>query len=214
MDLYLAPMSSSLVLHAACLEAELPHTIRWVDRATKRLHDGRDYLAIAPKGAVPALGLPDGTLLTETTAVLQYVGDRAPERGLVPPAGTLDRYRLAEALNFVSTELHAKHLAPIFRRGVPDDARARARETIAQPLDLANAMVTGREVLVGDRFTVADLYLTWVLYVLPHGGVALDRWPALGEYAARHRKRPSVAKALSIEGPLYLREQESAAGSR
>lgn len=205
------PMSSSFVLHTACLEAGLPHTLRWVDRANKILDDGTPYVDLVPKGVVPALVAEDGTSLTETSAVLQYVADKSPEKKLAPAAGTLDRYRVAEWLNFVTSELHAKHLGPIFGRTVPEELKKRSRELVAQPLALVAKHLEGRSPhLVGDSFTVADLYLFWALFALPYGGVPLDAWPALGAYVAAHRDRPTIQQALAIEGPLYLQAQRRA----
>lgn len=206
------PMSSSFVLHAACLEAGLPHTLRWVDRANKTLDDGTPYVDVVPKAVVPALLTDDGVSLTETSAVLQYVADKAPAKKLAPPAGTLDRYRVAEWLNFVTSELHAKHLNPIFGRTVPEELKKRCRDLVPQPLAVVAKHLEGRPPhLVGDSFTVADLYLFWALFVLPYGGVPLDAWPALGAFVAAHRERPSIKQALAIEGPLYLEAQKRAA---
>ena len=73
------PFTCSFAAHVACLEAGLPHSLKYVDRKTKRLDDGSDYLEVTPKAAVPALRLPDGVVLTESTAVLQYIADTAPE---------------------------------------------------------------------------------------------------------------------------------------
>jgi glutathione S-transferase len=211
MDFYASPMSCSFALHVACLEAGLPFTIRWVARAGKRLEDGRDYLSLAPKGVVPALVLDDGSLLTETAAVLQQVADRVPGLGLAPAWGSAERYRLIEWINFVSSELHGKHLAPMFGLTVPDPVKNRARASIGQPLAVIARALEGREVLIGDRFTVADAYLFWALFVAPHGGAPLDAWPALTAYVERHRMRASIKSALAVEGPRYLKETQAAA---
>ena len=211
MDLFATPMSCSFALHVACLEAGVPFTLRWVARADKRLEDGRDYLAVAPKGAVPSLRLDDGLMLTETAAVLQWVADRAPERGLAPAWGSSERYQLIEWLNFVSSELHGKHLAPMFGRTVPDTVKVRARASIAQPLAFVAKALEGRDALVGDRFTVADAYLFWALFVAPYGGAPLDSWPTVTAYVERHRARASIKAALAVEGPRYLKETQAAA---
>jgi glutathione S-transferase len=211
MDLYATPMSCSFAVHIAFLESGLPFTIRWVERGNKRLPDGSDYVALVPKGVVPAVKLEDGSILTETSAIFQLIADGAPDTHLVPSPGTLDRYRVFEWLNFVSTELHAKHLGSIFGRTVPDVIKARAHELIVKPLAYVNDILAKREVLVGDRFTVADAYLFWVLFGAPYGGVKLDAFPALVAYVARHSQRPSIQAALGVDGPLYLKEQQRAA---
>ncbi len=201
------PFTCSFAAHIACIEAGLPHTVRYVERKTKRLDDGRDYLTLAEKGAVPALGLPDGTLLTESAAVLQYVGDIAPESKLAPRAGTRERYQLIEWLNFITTELHKKHLWMIFSSKTPEETKVWARESIVLTLDIVERHLVTREFVLGEDFTVADAYLFWCLFVVPHGGVSLERWPGLVAYAARIRERPSVKRAFAIEAPLYARQQ-------
>src|ERR1044071_7943385 len=104
MELFILPMSSSFTAHVACLEAGITPRLRRVTRETKLLDDGTSYEALAPKSHVPAIRTDDGWVLTETSAVLQYIADQAPERQLAPPAGTRERYQLTEWLNFVATE--------------------------------------------------------------------------------------------------------------
>jgi len=210
MDLYIIPFTCSFAAHIVCLEAGLEHTVRHVDRKTKRLDDGSDYLAITDKAAVPALRLPDASILTESAAVLQYLGDLAPQSGLSPAAGTRDRYRLIEWLNFITTELHKKHVWPIFSGKTTPEMKAWARESVPSALAIAERHLAGREFVVGERFTVADAYLFWVLFVAPHGGVSLDAFPALVAYAARLRERPAIKRAFAVEAPLYAREQQAA----
>lgn len=204
------PFTCSFAAHVACLEASVPHTLRYVDRKTKRLDDGSDYLALTPKAAVPALALSDGTLLTESTAVLQYVADLAPESGLAPRAGTRGRYQLMEWLNFITTELHKKHVWMIFSTKTTPEMKDWARESIPLALSIVARHLDTHEFVLGDQFTVADAYLYWVLFVAPHGGVPLDAWPSLVAYSARIRERPSVARAISLEAPLFARQQAAA----
>lgn len=206
MDLFISPLSGSFVAHVACLEAGVPVTLRRVDRKTKLLESGDDYRALAPQGIVPALGLPDGSLLTEISAIVQYVADRVPDSGLAPAWGTPERYRLQEWLSFVATELHKKHLWVIFSSQTPDAAKAYAVSTASAPLAHVAAHLETREHLLGERFTVADAYLFWALFVAPHGGLPLDAYPSLARYVARVQTRPSIQTALAIEVPLYRQE--------
>ncbi len=211
MDLYISPMSCSLAVHIACLEAGVTPTIHLVDSKTKRLADGRDYLAIAPTGTVPAISLPEGGVLGESSAVLQYIADRAPASGLAPAAGTLERYRLIEWLNFVTTELHKKHMWMVFGSKSTPELKAWSRANAPGTLAYVERYVSEHEYLVGGRFTVADIYLFWALLVAPHGGIPLDSYPALKAYVARIQTRPSVQAALAHDYPLYTRE--AAAGN-
>lgn len=207
MELFAIPFTCSFAAHVVMLEAGLPHELRHVVRATKRVDDGRDFLTINPKAAVPTLTLADGAVLTESVAVLQYLADAAPEKNLAPRWGTTERYRLVEWLNFVTTELHKKHLWMIFSTQTSDEMKAWARASMPKALEHVAKHLESREFLLGDQFTVADAYLFWALFVAPHGGVSLERWPSLLRYAERIRARPSVKRAFEIESPLYAKER-------
>jgi glutathione S-transferase len=206
MDLYISPMSCSLAVHIACLEAGLTPTIHRVDRSSKTLDDGRDYRTIAPQGNVPVIALAEGGLLSESVAVLQYIADRAPASQLAPPAGTVERYRLLEWLNFVTTELHKKLVWMVFSSKTSPELKSWGRANAGPTLDHVARHLAGHDYLVGDRFTVADMYLFWALLVAPHGGISLDAYPVLTSYVARIRERPAVQAALAHDYPLYARE--------
>src|SRR5688572_12037011 len=100
MKLYYAPGTCALAPHIVAREAGLDMTIEKVDLKAKTTASGRNYLAINPKGYVPALELDSGHILTEGPAVSQYLADRKPESGLAPPNGTLERYQLQAMLAF------------------------------------------------------------------------------------------------------------------
>ena len=77
MKLYYSPGACSLSPHIALRGAGLPFDMVKVDFATRKTADGDDYLAVNPKGYVPALQLDDGSVLTEGPAIVQYIADRA-----------------------------------------------------------------------------------------------------------------------------------------
>lgn len=112
MKLYYSPGACSLATHIVLRELDLPFELERVDTATGRTETGADFRAINPKGYVAVLELDDGQVLTESTALLQYVADLRPEAGLAPEGG-LARARLQEQLNFTSSELH-KAFGPLF----------------------------------------------------------------------------------------------------
>jgi glutathione S-transferase len=210
MELFISPMSCSFAAHLICLEAGIDPTLRRVARATKTLDDGTDYRTIAPLAIVPVIR-DDGFVLGESSAVLQYIADRAPEKRLVPPAGTRERYLVQQWLNFTTSEVHKKHCWPIFSSKTNAEQKAWARSTIAPQLEYVAKQLADRTYLVGDTFTVADAYLFWTMFVLPHGGVSLDAYPAITAYVARIRERPTVVKALAYEVPLFQQEAKAAA---
>jgi glutathione S-transferase len=170
--------------------------------ATKQTEDGRDYLAINPKGQVPALVTDAGEVLTEGPAVLQYVADLAPESGLAPPAGTLERSRLHQWLNYISSELHKAVYFMLFKPDIPDAMRDYARGSVGAKYDLLSAHLAGRDYLVGDQFTVADAYLVTTLGWAQPAGIDLTPWPVLTAYRDRILTRPAVGRAFADEAAL------------
>jgi glutathione S-transferase len=197
MKLYLAPGACSQAPHIALLETGSPFEAVKVDLRTKRLETGEDYTAINPKGAVPALVLDDGALLTENAVVLQYIADQAPEARLIPPVGTLARYRVLEWLNYIATELH-KGFAPLFHpTGEP---RAHVIEQLSKKFDYVNARLGDGPYLGGADLSVADLYLFVILGWTRIFHIDLARWPALAAFRARLLERESVREALHAEG--------------
>jgi len=202
LQLYFWPMACSLASRIALMEAGIDARYRLVDIWKKRMiEDDGDFLAVSPKGAVPVLVLDNGERLTENAAVLQYIADLKPERGLAPPAGHADRYRLQEWLSFVGCEIHKAFLFPTFWYK-DDAAKAAARGRIDGSVSIAADHLAQREFLVGDRFTVADAYLGWSLLLLGRGGVDVARWPSLTRYLERMQARPQVKAAIHCEMAL------------
>lgn len=203
MDLYFAPLSCSLATRIALYESGQPAGFHEVLLSTKKTKAGADYLAINPKGQVPALLTDDGEVLTEGVAILQYVADRAPASGLAPPAGMFERYRLMQWLNYIASEVHKQVFYTLFNPATPPEAKAWARD-VALParFEHLSAHLQGRACLVGDRFTVADAYLVTALNWAAPAGVDLARWPVLAAWHAVQLQRPAVARAVAEEFAL------------
>lgn len=200
MDLYFAPLSCSLATRIALYESDQPAHFHQVVLSTKRTTSGEDYLAINPKGQVPALRTDDGRFLTEGPAILQYVADRAPASGLAPAAGSFERYEVQQWLNYVGTEVHKQVFYTMFNPTIPAEAKAYAREqALPARYDFLSRHLDGRAFLVGDRFTVADAYLVTTLNWAAPAGVDLSRWPVLAAYRERLCARPAVGRALAEE---------------
>ena len=192
MKLYYSPGACSLSPHIVLLEAGLPFSAEKVDLRTKITESGSDYKTISSKGAVPALVLDDGAVLTEGSAIVQYLGDQAPQKGLAPPAGSFERYRLIEMLNYVASEVH-KSFSPLF------NPKASALGT---KFDWLSKHLGTKPYLLGEKFTVADAYLFTVLNWTGKVGIDLGKWPVLSAYLARIAQRPKVQQALQDEGLL------------
>lgn len=201
MKLYYSPGACSLSPHIVLCEAGIPFEIEKVNLKTKTTEADVDYDTINPKSYVPALVMNNGELLTEGPAIVQYVADLAPEKKLAPPAGTLERYRLQEWLNYISAEIH-KGFGPLFNPKASEDIKEAARARISKRVGFAANALAGKNYLLGDAFTVADAYLFVMLRWMHPNGIDLSPWPALGTYFDRVAARPAVASALKAEGLL------------
>lgn len=199
MKLYYSPGACSLASHIALKETGLPFEAIKVDGRAKKAANGEDYWQVTAKGYVPALRLDDGSVLTEGTAILPYIGDRAPASGLAPAAGTIERYRVHEWLGYINSEVH-KGFGPFFTPGTSDEAKATAKTNLGKRFDFVQQALEGREFLVGNAFTVADAYLFTVLGWTRIVGIDLGGWPVLKEWHAKIAHRPAVQAAMRAEG--------------
>ncbi|GAC1302099.1 MAG: glutathione transferase GstA [Steroidobacteraceae bacterium] len=203
MKLYYATGTCSLSPHIVLLEADLPFTVEKVDLAAKKTDQGRDYFTVNPKGAVPALELDDGQVLTEGPAVIQYLADQKPDSGLAPRTGTFERYQLMEILNYVATEVH-KGFSPLFNPKISADWKASALSNLAKKFDWLSTLLGSRSYLMGSAFTVADAYLFTVLGWTGRLGIELAKWPLLAAYQSRIAQRPKVQQAMREEGLVAI----------
>lgn len=198
MKLYYSPGASSLPVHIALREAGLAFEAETVDLASKKTASGADFLAINPKGYVPALVLDDGAVLTEGAALLQYVADRNPAAGLAPAAASMARYRLMEWLHFLATEVH-KNYSPMFNPKASEDWKAFARGLIDRRLSLVAKTLEHSPYLLGESYSVADSYLFTILGWSKWVNVDLAKWPVFEAYSARIASRPAVIATLAAE---------------
>jgi glutathione S-transferase len=200
MKLYFSPGSCSLSPHIALREAGVPFDLERVDLRAKTTSGGEDYVAINPKGYVPAVLLDDGELLTEGAIIVQYIADQRPDRRLAPPQGTPERRRLQEWLHFIATELH-KGFGPINNPKAGAELKEALQARLISRFAFLAKGLEGRRHLVGDTFTVADGYAYYVLRSLRKlDPEALGRTPALGAYFDSISSRPAVQAALEAEG--------------
>jgi glutathione S-transferase len=201
MKLYYAPGACSLSPHIVARELGIPVELRKVNTKDKTIEGGGDYWKVNGRGYVPALELDNGQILTEGPAIVQYLADQKPEAGLAPKAGTFERYRLQEWLNFFTSEIH-KQFSPLFKPNTPEEYKRIAKETLATRFDWLDKQLAGKEHLMGKQFTVADAYAYVVLNWSKFHNVDLARWPNVAAYHQRIGARPKVQEAMQAEGLL------------
>lgn len=204
--LYWSPDTGAFAVQAVLEELGQPYRLELV--STKAgAHRRPEYKAINPMGQVPALGLPDGTALTETAAILLHLGDLHPEAGLMPAPGTPGRGRLYRLMFWMAANLYETDLRCYYAdryttaadgaEGVRDAAKRRLGEMLA----LAETFLGDGPFLLGAQVTVADHYLFMLLTWHPDGPALLTRLPGLAAHAARLRARPAVAAVWAQHHP-------------
>ncbi len=200
MKLYYSPGACSQAPHILLHEIGLDHQAAQVDLKSKTLTDGSDYLRVNPKGAVPALQLDSGEVLTENAVILQYLGDRASWPEVLPPLGDFRRYRVLEMVNFITTELH-KRFGLLFNRKSGEETKQMALDELATKLEYVDQRLGTGPFLFGTELTLPDPYL-FVITGWTEKFMGLDRWSNLRAFRERMMKRPSVQNVLSFEGLL------------
>jgi len=199
MKLYYAPAACSQAPHIVAREAGLEIELAKVNFPDKVTDDGEKLTDVNPKGAVPALRLDDGEMLTENAVILQYLADLAPNSELAIPASGIERYRLLEWLNFIATELH-KGFGPLWNPATPDSFKEATREALGKKFDYLQEKIGDGPYILGDRFSILDAYAFAVLNWTKIHSIDIARWPGLSRYLARIAERPAVRETLRAEG--------------
>ncbi len=199
MKLYYMPGACSLAAHILLREAGLPVELERVGR-DKKTESGEDFLAVNPKGYVPALRMEDGDILTENVVVHGYIADLRPEAKLAPAHGTKARVKQDELAVFVSTEIH-KSLGALFNPAITEDARKATIDKALTRYKLIEQMLAdGRTYITGEQFSTVDAYLFTVTNWAAPLKVDLSAFPNLLAYQQRIAARPAVQASLVAEG--------------
>jgi glutathione S-transferase len=203
-SLYHQPGACSLASHILLEESNLPYETRFIDLSAGQQRSA-DYLAINPKGRIPALVHGD-IVLTESPAILYYISGLAPEAGLMPTA-LLDKARVFEWTNWLAGSLHAVAFAKLIH---PDwfadsadaqaEVRASGEKNVTEHFAAIDSRLQGREWAVGNNFSLVDPYLlvfyTWGrLFDMP-----MHDYRHYHDLALRLSARRAVAHAMADEG--------------
>ncbi len=202
--LYYSPGSCSLASHIALEELGIAYEPVLVSLKDGE-HKKADYLKINPRSRVPALNV-DGKILTETVAILTYLGGGYAERGLWPR----DTWRQAEALALMSWLSSTVHIdiAGIWRperyaasvAGL-DDVKATSRVQLEKHFGEIEKMLTGKTFAMGGQYTVCDPYLLVFFRWGNRLGINMkERFPMWGKHAQRVASRPTVKRVFEAEG--------------
>jgi glutathione S-transferase len=202
--LYYATGTCALATHIALEEAGASYEAVPVDFATQAQRSP-EYLAVNPKGRVPALVTDNGTL-TETPALLLYVAQSFPAAELAPLADPFALARVQEFNNYLCATVHVAHAHG--RRGArwADDAAAvaamqrKVTANMTECFELIEHKLLQGPWVIGDRYTICDPYLFTIASWLEGDGVDTVKLPRVMEHRRRMLARPAVQKAVAAEG--------------
>ena len=208
MKLYYAPGACSLSPHIVAREAGIPIQLQKVNTKDKSMEGGGDFWQVNPRGYVPVLEIDNGERLTEGPAIVQYLADQKPDSGLAPKAGSLERYRLQEWLNFLTSEVH-KQFSPLFKPNTPEEYKPIAKENLGKRFDFLDKHLANKDYLMGKTFSVADAYLFVLTNWTKPTQIDLAKWPNIQAFNKRVAARAKVKEAMQFEG-LLPKEAERA----
>ena len=198
--LHHAPLACSLASRLALFESGLPHEIAFVDTA-RGAQMSAAYLRLNPRGQVPALETDEG-VLTESTAILPYISDLAPEKRLFPEAGTFARAKAQSWLSFLSSTLHVALARAMFPPPGCDapEAREAVLARVASAYQDIDRHLEDRDHVL-NAFSVCDLYL--LVFGLWRAAPALagetPPLPNLDRFQQKLLARPGLGAILAEE---------------
>ena len=201
LKLHYAPGSCALASHIALEEAGAEYEAVRVDLRAK---DQRkpEYLAINPKGRVPAL-VTDKGVLTENPAILAFVAQRFPEARLAPLDDAFAFARVQAFNSYLCSTVHVAH-AHLNRgyRWADDSAaiaamRKKAPQSIAECFELIEREMLAGPWVMGERYTVCDPYLFTLARWLEGDGVDPALFPKVRDHGQRMSERPAVKLVLA-----------------
>jgi glutathione S-transferase len=203
MKLYVMQGACSLASHIALIWAGLPYEMVMLSHAEA---GAAVFRRINPRGAVPALVLDNGTVITESLAVLQYIAGLAPHSRLgSEPTNGLEQAQMNELLAYLVSDVH-KAWAPVFvpnryvtHKSAEDDVRQAAFEQLDKVYTRLNDMMQGRDWALFGRRTVADAYLYVMCSWKDNTPTPLTHYPVLAAHKARLDADPAVKRALQEE---------------
>ena len=203
LKLYFAPGTCALATHIALAEAGADYTAERIDFKTNQ-QQSPEYLAINPKGRVPAL-VTDRGVLTENVAMLAYIAQTFPKAKLAPVD---DPYAFAEvqAINsYLSSTVHVahSHKGRGYRWATEESSFADMKKTLPKSMGAVFALLEQKMLkgpwMMGESYTICDPYLFTLTGWLEGDGVDISTLPKVADHFKRMKDRPAVQKALAEE---------------
>ena len=205
------PGACSRVVMAAFEEAGLPFREHMVDLRNNR-QKSPEYLALNPKGKVPALRFGD-RVLTEAAAILARIDRENPGAGLLPHGehgmfedqGTIDLIWCSGTLHPMMRQIRNPSR---YTGGNTEGVHANGMEKFARECGLLSERLSNGRWWYGDRWSIVDVYLNWLYTTAEKGGFPLGDYPVLLEHSARVRARPGFTRAVEREREVVARHKD------
>lgn len=201
LKLYVAPGTCALASHITLAETGADYVAEKISFKINQ-QNSPDYLAINPKGRVPALVTERG-VLTETPAMLAYLAQRFPQARLAPLD---DAFAFAEVQSFNSYLCSTVHIAHAHKMRGPRwateessfaDMKRKVPETMGACFALIEQKMLRGPWVMGEQYTICDPYLFTIAQWLEGDSVDINAFPKVADHFKRMSERPAVQKAFA-----------------
>ncbi len=190
-----------MAIHIALKETGQVFDTEFVDLSTKVTGSGLDYLKINPKGAVPALGLENGKVITEVTTILTYLADLVPEKNLIPKSSSFERYEMMSLLSFISMDIHKNFSAFFYKEKIESWIEV-SKHKLSRSFDFIENKLQSNQYLNGNEISIADFYFFVMLHWCDYFSIDLEKWPKILNLKYNLEKRSSIQEVLKFESSL------------
>jgi glutathione S-transferase/GST-like protein len=157
-----------------------------------------EFLAINPRGQVPALCLQDGSILTESAAMMMHLADQSIETGLIPLPATPERAQVYRWMTFAVANIYDADLRIFYSDSYTTDAtgvdaiRTQARIDLDNAWDIVEAALQEGPYFLGERYSILDPYLLMLAYWHEHPTELFSRCSKLERLCNTVLDRPAV----------------------
>jgi glutathione S-transferase len=196
--LYWAPRTGAFMAEAALAEIGAAAEFVLVDKDAGE-HLGDDFRALNPAGQIPVLVLEDGTVMTETAAMLVHLADLHPEAGLLPPAGSPERATALRWLMFALCNIYESDLRHAYTQRYTTDpdgldgVKRAAEQRWDDSFAIVEATLDPGPYLLGQDYSGVDMYLAVLVAWHYDTSALMKRSPNLTELCRRVRNREALA---------------------
>ena len=198
MKLFYSPNACSLAPHIVLRELGLPFELIKVDLQQHLTELGEDFYRLNKKGQVPILQLDDGSFLTESAVISQFLVDQFERKDLLAEINTVERYQTLSWMNFIASEIH-KAYSPFFHESYGEESKTIFSTLLNKHYAWIDQQLDGQNYLTGTNFTIADIYLFVVTRWADFIGLDLGHFNHLTAFMQRIARRQTVQDAIAAE---------------